>query len=185
MTEITTFIVDNYIWFIIGGIVLIMALIGYLAEKQDFGKKTIEKKVKDIEESEEVNDEKVIEPGAIKVDDNVEVKDSEMVSDIGLPDELYDSLDTGETTSEDLVVEEPKLEETPELMLEEIGNLVIEEPKLEEETELESSSDELVIEEPKLEEVSSDKLEEPKASEEESENNPDEEEASEDDVWKF
>ena len=33
------FILDNYIWFIIGGIVIIMIVIGFFAEKTDFGKK--------------------------------------------------------------------------------------------------------------------------------------------------
>lgn len=43
------FILDNYIWFIIGGIVIIMIVIGFFAEKTDFGKKPFggEKKKED------------------------------------------------------------------------------------------------------------------------------------------
>lgn len=52
------FIADNYIWFIVGGIVLLMTFIGYIAEKTDFGKQKFaskthepkpkkEKKIKD------------------------------------------------------------------------------------------------------------------------------------------
>lgn len=32
------FITDNYIWFIVGGVILLMALIGYIAEKTNFGR---------------------------------------------------------------------------------------------------------------------------------------------------
>lgn len=32
------FITDNYLWFIIGGVILVMALIGYIAEKTNFGR---------------------------------------------------------------------------------------------------------------------------------------------------
>ena len=34
------FIMDNLLWFIIGGIVILMAIIGYFADKTDFGRKT-------------------------------------------------------------------------------------------------------------------------------------------------
>lgn len=40
------FIEENYLWFIIGGIVLVMIVIGYIAEKTDFGHKKIEKQEK-------------------------------------------------------------------------------------------------------------------------------------------
>ncbi|NLM63121.1 MAG: hypothetical protein GX190_02235, partial [Mollicutes bacterium] len=40
------FIYDNYVWFIVVGVILVMALIGYIAEKTDFGRKQFEKKVK-------------------------------------------------------------------------------------------------------------------------------------------
>ncbi len=32
------FVIENYIWFIVGGVVLIMVVIGYFAEKTNFGK---------------------------------------------------------------------------------------------------------------------------------------------------
>lgn len=37
------FIIDNYIWFIIMGVVLLMIVIGYYAEKTEFGKKFLSK----------------------------------------------------------------------------------------------------------------------------------------------
>ena len=36
------FIADNYVWFIVIGIVILMAVIGYIADKTDFGRKTID-----------------------------------------------------------------------------------------------------------------------------------------------
>ena len=33
------FIVDNYIWFIVIGVVILMAVIGYIADKTDFGRR--------------------------------------------------------------------------------------------------------------------------------------------------
>ncbi len=33
------FIVDNYIWFLVGGIIILMAVIGYFADKANFGRK--------------------------------------------------------------------------------------------------------------------------------------------------
>lgn len=40
------FILDNYVWFIVVGVILFMALIGYIAEKTNFGRNQFEKKVK-------------------------------------------------------------------------------------------------------------------------------------------
>ena len=39
------FIADNYVWFIVAFVVIVMAIIGYFADKTDFGRK-IEKKEK-------------------------------------------------------------------------------------------------------------------------------------------
>ena len=40
------FFVNNYVWFIIGGVVILMAIIGYIADKTDFGRKGKEEKPK-------------------------------------------------------------------------------------------------------------------------------------------
>lgn len=45
------FIADNYIWIIIVGIIILMTIIGYIADKTDFGKKKPEKKNKKQEEN--------------------------------------------------------------------------------------------------------------------------------------
>lgn len=45
------FIVDNYFWFIIGGIVILMIIIGFIAEKTDFGRKPFSTKKTDNKEN--------------------------------------------------------------------------------------------------------------------------------------
>lgn len=41
------FITENYIWFIVGGVVVLMAIIGYIADKTDFGRKGKTEKIVD------------------------------------------------------------------------------------------------------------------------------------------
>ena len=55
------FIVDNYVWFIGGGIVLLMIIIGYIAEKTDFGRKPFSTKKANKEVKNEVKEETVEE----------------------------------------------------------------------------------------------------------------------------
>lgn len=40
------FFVDNWLWFLVAGIIILMTLIGYIAEKTDFGRKEIQPKPK-------------------------------------------------------------------------------------------------------------------------------------------
>ena len=40
------FFVDNWLWFLVGAIVILMTLIGYIAEKTDFGRKDVAKRQK-------------------------------------------------------------------------------------------------------------------------------------------
>ena len=41
------FVIENYIWFLVGGVVILMTIVGYFAEKTEFGKKTNKKAEKD------------------------------------------------------------------------------------------------------------------------------------------
>jgi len=55
------FVIDNYLWFVVGGIVLLMIIIGYFAEKTNFGKKPLsekkpKKETKEIEVPEETEE---------------------------------------------------------------------------------------------------------------------------------
>ena len=68
------FIADNYVWFIVGGIIILMAIIGYFADKTDFGRKVktekAEKNVDKIEKKKNKKDkkEKNKKPNKIEVD---------------------------------------------------------------------------------------------------------------------
>ena len=98
------FLMDNYIWFLVAGIIGLMTVIGYIAEKTDFGRKEIkreeskEKKVKkDVKKLEESNlklndvvytdtknievieDEKVEEPDVFAFNDlNIPIKEEDL-----------------------------------------------------------------------------------------------------------
>lgn len=47
------FIQENFVWIVIGVIVILMAIVGYIADKTDFGRKTFDKKVKETKPKEE------------------------------------------------------------------------------------------------------------------------------------
>lgn len=73
------FIIDNYIWFIVVGIIIIMAVIGYIADKTDFGRKLSiqkeerpkkEKKVKEKKEKIKVQPKGINELTQEVVDNN-------------------------------------------------------------------------------------------------------------------
>ncbi len=49
--EYLDFVIENYVWFLVGGIVLLMTLIGYFAEKTQFGKKKSKKQEKIVEKA--------------------------------------------------------------------------------------------------------------------------------------
>ena len=49
--EYLDFVIENYVWFLVGGIVLLMTLIGYFAEKTQFGKKKSKKQEKIVEKT--------------------------------------------------------------------------------------------------------------------------------------
>lgn len=59
------FIRDNYVWFIVGGIIIIMAIIGYIADKTNFGRDKIEKEPKDKKEKVKNNK----QPEKIEIED--------------------------------------------------------------------------------------------------------------------
>lgn len=85
------FLRDNYIWMIIIVIVILMTIIGYIAEKTNFGKKEFSKRKK-----------------AEKEDTKELVKE-----EIKLPEKEKDA-DTMELKTEPVLVSEPKKEEGPQ-----------------------------------------------------------------------
>ena len=68
MDLVVDFITENYIWIIVAGVVILMAVVGYIADKTDFGRNRVEKqpkekkeKVKEIKTKEKKKKEKVVE----------------------------------------------------------------------------------------------------------------------------
>lgn len=55
------FLSEYYLWFVIGGIILLMALIGYIADKTDFGRKDIAVKKTKPEKTKEETEIKTVE----------------------------------------------------------------------------------------------------------------------------
>lgn len=103
------FFVDNWLWFLVAGIVLLMTLIGYIAEKTDFGRKEIEKKEKPKKEKKNKKEE--------KKEQVVEVEKQEVVEP-----EVQISLATPieeQTTQEDNLT----MEEAPEELMVPFGDV--------------------------------------------------------------
>lgn len=80
METFLSFINANYIWIVIIAIIILLALIGYIAEKQGFGKKE-EKKQDNI-----VNDKKKVEPTLVEENLNSIGDNSEIVENTNLED---------------------------------------------------------------------------------------------------
>jgi hypothetical protein len=104
------FITDNYVWFIVGGIILVMALIGYIAERTDFGRKESTKKEKK-EKIEKTNKEAVVAPPVQPIEEVPVVTDADNLifgQDASLNDEVALNPNVDETTvagiNEDLTV---------------------------------------------------------------------------------
>lgn len=114
------FIVDNYFWFIVGGIVVLMIIIGYIAEKTDFGRKPFKEKKADSKEPNAVNGESVetIEndenPVVISgTDESDEFIMEDGLSDVELPEDVVGESNVdipeefAEENGEGVTVEEP------------------------------------------------------------------------------
>ena len=80
--EFVDFVIENYIWFILGGIVILMILIGYFAEKTQFGKKKINKKEKQKKSGKKISSDKQEEsiiPNLERQTETVETPKEEIV----------------------------------------------------------------------------------------------------------
>lgn len=66
------FVIENYIWFLIIGVVLVMALIGYIAEKTDFVKE------KEPKEKKQKKSKKNVEEVAVETKEEPQVEQSEV-----------------------------------------------------------------------------------------------------------
>ena len=141
------FVIDNYLWFVVGGIVLLMIIIGYFAEKTNFGKKPLNEK-KPKEETKEIEvPEETEEPIIAEVQDQgINDMLSETVEeDLTVPmdsdflnvemTEDVESLPEVELPEEDLNVPFGDAEvsaETPEIETPDVPEIVEEEPETDE-----------------------------------------------------
>lgn len=100
------FITDNYIWFLIGGIVLLMVIIGYIAEKTDFGHKDVGKKEKKDKKKEK--ELKKLEKSNLKLNDVVYTDNNvEVIEDLEVPlneNKQVEEISTPLNIEEDLTV---------------------------------------------------------------------------------
>lgn len=117
------FVIENYIWFIVGGLAVLMIIIGYFAEKTQFGKKPTEKHSKEKEVKVSLPKEETV------IDDEIET----------IPHEVEKPVVSNEMDSEESDIEEPmaSLDEV------EIAEPTVEEPMADlEEEETDESTQE-------------------------------------------
>lgn len=187
--EYLDFVIDNYIWFLVGGIVLIMTIIGYVAEKTEFGKKskknskketkTVAQEEPEVFEQEEVNEEvelplveeveETVEPEEELQNETIEESNEEPMEDL---DEIEikepaitEDLETplSEEVEEDSIPEElyAGLDGTPNLY------------KNDDETDFEEKEDKFDIDLPNIEGLKEDTIDSDKNI------------LEDDDIWKF
>lgn len=142
------FVIENYLWFIIGAIVLLMIIIGYFAEKTNFGKLPL----KPNKEKEEKNNVEEI----ISTEVEAQPEMNQPLEQMGIADVLAPT----EITPVSEEITEPL--ETPAMMEEDL-NVPFGDVKVEDETPIQPVNDlpdvpEFDLEQPK-EEVMSDESE--------------------------
>lgn len=109
------FIVDNYIWFIVGGVVLLMAIIGYFADRTDFGRKEFQKRLKEPKEKNKDSKKETSKKGkveeVIKEEVPIKIPDDALVDDVVneendnlITEDLFQVLPT-ETTHESIAID--------------------------------------------------------------------------------
>ena len=136
------FFVDNWLWFLVAAIVILMTLIGYIAEKTDFGRSDIPKKEKI--KREKPKKEKVRKEKQPK-EETQEIYETEAMPEVQM------SLAT------DSILEEPEENEPVEDLNVPCGDLTFEEPTLNEDStlgnveELSDSFADMTFEEPTIE----------------------------------
>jgi len=182
------FILDNWLWFLIAAIILLMTLIGYVAEQTDFGRKEIEKKEKPKKEKKKKEKPK-------KEKNKKEEPEVLIVEESENKPEVQISLATDSILNNELEVDESFEEEIPEELNVPFGDVRFEEPievmtdvlenkDINEELVQENTIEDTVVDEPvvesNLDEIAIPDMELPDLDAIVSEDNDDD-----DDVWKF
>ena len=174
MDLVVDFVVENYIWFIAGIIFLLMVIIGFIAEKTDFGKKPFgSKKVADKEESENLKTEEVTNNGDVNYNVPAELS-------------LDQALGVNDVSSETLANDIS--DNVPEFVEEDVVDAPIEEVETSYDSQEDLNTtfgDQDVAQSVEEEAVTIPEEETVDNPEEEIVTNPEEETAAEDDVWKF
>ena len=147
MNNVVDFIVNNYIWFIVGGIVVILTIIGYFAEKSDFlAKKVVNQEdskdsapetvdenkegrgLRDILNSHKVEEKKVEEDIVAPLTDTPTPVDTP-VSDV--PQELFAPINAASVPVAETPVVDAPLVEAPVVEAPAIDTPVVETPVVE------------------------------------------------------
>jgi hypothetical protein len=161
------FIIENYPWFIAGGVILIMTIIGFIAEKTNFGqnlkkeKKVKEKPIKKEEQKEIVKEEIKEETPVMDFPAPIleKKKEENVVEDVSLVDNVEPVIETIPLTDDiqPFVEETAPLEEIKEVPLEEIKEEIVEPIVDVKESDFEEAIEPVIIEEkpelPDIEEV--------------------------------
>ena len=151
------FVMNNIMWFIFAGIILLMTMIGYYAEKTDFGRNVDDDNKKPKKEKKPKNNKKE-EPVGIPVLENIDVE-----KNIGNNSVIENTnpLDEEVTNIENNNLDNVSLETVNEIN-EENNNTDTVTNDNQEVTQLENSQKEDIISEPVIEEVVTDIVEETK-----------------------
>lgn len=148
------FVMNNIMWFIFAGIILLMTMIGYYAEKTDFGRNVDDDNKKSKKEKKS-KDNKKEEPAGIPVLENIDVEKNTGNNSVI---ENTNPLDEEVTNIENNNLDNVSLETVNE----ENNNIDIVSNDNQEVTQLENSQKEDIISEPLIEEVVTDIVEEKK-----------------------
>ena len=151
------FVMNNIMWFIFAGIILLMTMIGYYAEKTDFGRNVDDDNKKSKKEKKS-KDNKKEEPAGIPVLENIEVEKNTGNNSVI---ENTNPLDEEVTNIENNNLNNVSLETVNEIN-EENNNTDTVTNDNQEVTKLENSQKEDIISEPLIEEVVTDIVEEKK-----------------------
>lgn len=112
------FFTDNYIWFICAGILVIMTIIGYIAEKTDFGHKEIvrkqktDKKEKNKKMAKEIKDSNLkLNEAIYNKNENIEIIEEDLTVPLNKPVENIEKMTFEENLTVPLNSAASKVEE--------------------------------------------------------------------------
>lgn len=180
------FFVENWLWFLVGGIVILMTIIGYIAEKTDFGRKDIQKKEKSEKKKEKTLDKvEVIEPEVTEEFVPTEEKEVEPEVQIALATDSF--LEEPETLEIESQNDNQNSEEIPEELKVPFGDISFEEP-VDNVTNNFNTNDSFVdevIEEEPQEVIQTEAIETPEIELPDLESIVSDSNDEDDDVWKF